>query len=86
LVVHSFRGYRSSDSGVDNATVIAKRTGNVEELTWNFDGENVKGRSVVSPNGKTATYTATGTEKGHPLHNVELFRATVIVKPKREAL
>jgi hypothetical protein len=60
--------------GLDNSTVIAKRTGNVEELTWNFDGVKVKGRSVVSSNGKTVTYTATGTDKeGHPLHNIELF-------------
>jgi hypothetical protein len=60
--------------GLENSTVITKRTGNVVEYTWNFNGVNLKGRSVLSSNGKTATYTASGTNKeGHPVHNVQLY-------------
>jgi hypothetical protein len=63
--------------GLDNSTVIFKRTGNVAELIWNFDGVKLKGRSVLSRNGKTVTYTASGTDKdGHPIHNVQLYGRT----------
>lgn len=58
--------------GLENTTVIEKRTGNVLEFTWN--GGKVKGRSVLSNHGKTATYTQTGTDKdGHPIHNVQIY-------------
>lgn len=60
--------------GLENSTVSLKRTGNVEELDWSFNGAKTKGRSVLSNNRKTVKYTATGTDKdGHPIHNVSIF-------------
>lgn len=60
--------------GLDNSTVIAKRTGKISEDTWNFDGASLKGRAVLSSNGKKITYTQTGTDKqGHPIHNVRVY-------------
>ena len=60
--------------GRENSTVSHKRTGNVVEDTWNFDGEKIKGRGVISNSGKTVTYTQTGTDKeGHQIHNVRVY-------------
>jgi hypothetical protein len=63
-----------SIEGRENSTVVAKRTGNVTEYTWNINGMNGKGRAVLSSDGKKVTYAGTGTDKeGHPIHNVQVY-------------
>jgi hypothetical protein len=63
-----------SIQGLENSTVICKRTGNVAEDTWNFDGATLKARAMLSSNGKTITYTQTGTDKqGRAIHNVRVY-------------
>jgi hypothetical protein len=60
--------------GLENSTVSEKRTGNVVEHDWKMNGEKLKGRGVLSSNGKTVTYTQNGTDKeGHPVHNVRVY-------------
>jgi hypothetical protein len=55
--------YRVPIQGTENSTVVTKGTGNVLDYTWNFNRANLEGRSVLSSNGETATYTLTGTDK-----------------------
>ncbi len=60
--------------GLENSTVICRRTGNVSEDTWNLDGATLKARAVLSSDGKTVTYTQTGKDKqGGPIHNVRVY-------------
>ena len=60
--------------GLENSTVTYKRTGNIAEYDWDFNGKKGKGRTVLSSNGKTATYTFTGADKdGRPVHNVSIY-------------
>jgi len=41
---------------------------------WKMGADNMHGKGIVSQDGKTMTYTLTGTNSdGKPLHNVLLF-------------
>jgi hypothetical protein len=61
--------------GLENTTVLHKRSGHVTEDSWNSkDGAKSKGRGVLSRDGNTVTYTQTGTDKdGRPFHNVTVY-------------
>jgi len=60
--------------GMDNSTVMEKRSGKTVDHDWKFGDASMKGHGVVSKNGKTMTYTMTGTSPdGHPVHNVEVY-------------
>jgi hypothetical protein len=59
----------------ENSTLVEKRIdGRHVEHTWKVGSGTQTGRSVISKNGKTMTYTLTGTSPdGKPVHNVEIF-------------
>ena len=60
--------------GMENSTVIEKRSGNTVDHTWKMNGGNSTGHGVVSKNGKTMKYTMTGTNsQGQPIHDVLIF-------------
>jgi hypothetical protein len=63
-------------TGMEGATVVEKRVDDrTVEHTWNFGGQGkMSGRGVLAKNGKTMTYTLTGTNaKGETVHNVEIY-------------
>ncbi len=60
--------------GMENSTVIEKRSGNTVDHTWKVNGGNETGHGVISKNGKTMKYTMTGTNaQGQQVHNVSIF-------------
>lgn len=60
--------------GMENSTVVEKRSGNTVDHDWKFGDTNMKGHGVLSKNGKTMTYTMTGTDaQGRAIHNVEIY-------------
>jgi hypothetical protein len=60
--------------GMENSTVVEKRSGNTVDHDWKFGDTSMKGHGVLSKNGKTMTYTMTGTDsQGRPVHNVEIY-------------
>ena len=60
--------------GMENSTVIEKRSGNTVDHTWKMNGGNSKGHGVISKNGKIMKYTMTGTNsQGQPVHDVLIF-------------
>jgi hypothetical protein len=48
-------------TGVPDASVIETRKGNTMEHTWKWGKAREKGHGVISKDGKTMTYTLTGT-------------------------
>ena len=60
--------------GMENSTVITKRSGNSVDHTWKMGSGTETGHGVVSKNGKTMKYTMTGTNaQGQPVHTVLIF-------------
>ncbi len=60
--------------GMENSTVMEKRSGNTVDHTWNMNGNTETGHGVISKNGKTMKYTMTGTNaQGQKVHNVLIF-------------
>jgi YD repeat-containing protein len=61
--------------GRDNLTVLVKKVNDhTNEHTWNFDGRSGKSTAVLSPDGKTTTFTMDGTDKdGKPFHEVVVY-------------
>ena len=59
----------------ENATLVEKRIDERHvEHTWKIGSGTEIGKSVLSKNGKTMTYTLTGTDPdGKAMHNVEIF-------------
>jgi hypothetical protein len=59
----------------ENSTLVEKRIdGRHVEHTWKVGSGTETGKSVLSKNGKTMTYTLTGTDPdGKAVHNVEIF-------------
>jgi hypothetical protein len=59
----------------ENSTLVEKRIdGRHVEHTWKMGSGTLLGKSVISKNGKTMTYTLTGTNaEGKTVHNVEIF-------------
>ena len=59
----------------ENATLVEKRIdGRHVEHTWKVGSGTETGKSVLSKNGKTMTYTLTGTDPdGKTVHNAEIF-------------
>ena len=59
----------------ENSTLVEKRIdGRHVEHTWKIGSGTQTGKSVLSKDGKTMTYTLTGTGgDGKPVHNVEIF-------------
>lgn len=68
-------GQAAQIDGMPNSTVTAKRVNHrTTEHTWNFNGQIMHGRAVVSKDGKTMRYTMTGkTSNGQRVHDVEVF-------------
>lgn len=69
---------RSGDTvpieGMENGTVSGKQAGNTVDHVWKTPTGNTTGHGVVSKDGKTMTYTQTGTgAEGHPIHSVVIF-------------
>lgn len=60
--------------GMENSTVITKRSGNTVDHTWKMGTGAETGHGVISKNGKTMKYTMTGTNaQGQTVHNVLIF-------------
>ena len=61
--------------GMENATVVETHSGgNSVDHVWKVAGGNSKGHGVVSPDGKTMTYTQDGVDgKGSPVHVMMIF-------------
>lgn len=60
--------------GMENSTVIEKRSGNKVDHTWKMGSGAETGHGVVSKNGKTMKYTLTGTNaQGQQVHTVAIF-------------
>lgn len=59
----------------EGSTLVEKRIdGRHTEHTWKTGSGTLNGKSVISKNGKTMTYTLTGTgADGKPVRNVEIF-------------
>ena len=59
----------------ENSTLVEKRIdARHTEHTWKAGAGTLMGKSVISKDGKTMTYTLTGTGgDGKPVHNVEIF-------------
>ena len=58
----------------ENSTLVEKRIdGRHVEHTWKVGSGTENGKSVISKNGMTMTYTLSGTDPGKPVHNVEIF-------------
>ena len=67
-------GTAAKIDGMENSTVVEKRSGNTVDHTWNMNGNTETGHGVVSKNGKTLKYTMTGTNgQGQKVHNVMIF-------------
>ncbi|MBV9158831.1 MAG: hypothetical protein JO097_21405 [Acidobacteriaceae bacterium] len=62
-------------TGMENSTLLEKRIDpHTVEHTWNMNGMALNGRGVISDDGKTMTYTLTGTTPdGTAIHNVEIY-------------
>ncbi|MGA8029450.1 MAG: hypothetical protein WB992_20095 [Bryobacteraceae bacterium] len=62
-------------TGMQNATILEKRIdSHTVENTWQMGEMTLHGHAVVSDDGKTMTYTMTGTAPdGKPIRNVEIF-------------
>ncbi|MGE5646742.1 MAG: hypothetical protein ACM336_13220 [Acidobacteriota bacterium] len=61
-------------TGMENSTVIEKRTERTVDHAWNMGGTAMTGHGVLSKNGKVMTYTLKGkNEKGEEVHNVEVY-------------
>jgi len=61
--------------GLENSTLVEKRIdGRHVEHTWKGGSGTQTGKSVISKNGKTMTYTLTGTNpEGKPVHEVQIW-------------
>ncbi len=61
--------------GIENSTLVEKRIdGRHVEHTWKMGSGTLNGKSVISKNGKTMTYTLTGTgADGKPVHEVQIW-------------
>ncbi len=62
-------------TGMQDATIMEKRIdSHTVEHTWKMGEMTLNGRAVISDDGKTMTYTMTGTAPdGTPVHNVEIY-------------
>ena len=61
-------------SGMENSTVIEKRTRKTMEQTWKMPTASSTGKGVLSKDGKVLTYTLDGTDtEGHHQHDVLVF-------------
>jgi hypothetical protein len=61
-------------TGMENSTVVEKRTERTVNHTWNMGGSPMTGHGVLSKNGKVMTYTLKGkNEKGEAISNVEVY-------------
>lgn len=56
-----------------SGTVETKESGNIVDHKWGGAMGATHGHGVVSKDGKTMTYTQTGTQDGKPVHNVFIF-------------
>ena len=61
--------------GIENSTLVEKRIdGRHVEDTWKFGSATLIGKSAVSKNGKTMTYTVSGTNgDGKTVHDVQIY-------------
>ncbi|HXE11669.1 MAG TPA: hypothetical protein VN633_06095 [Bryobacteraceae bacterium] len=60
--------------GMENSTVLTKRSGRTVDATWDMNGGKETGHGVISKDGKTMKYTMTGTNaQGQKAHNVLIF-------------
>jgi len=61
--------------GLENSTLVEKRIdGRHVEHTWKFGPTTLMGKSVISKDGKTMTYTLTGTgADGKKVHEVQIY-------------
>jgi hypothetical protein len=61
--------------GMDGTTISEKRIDDrVTEHTWTTGSTTMRGRAVISADGKIMRYTLTGTRPdGKPLHNSEFY-------------
>jgi hypothetical protein len=61
--------------GAENSTLVEKRIdGRHVEDTWKFESRTLIGKSAISKNGETMTYTLTGTgSDGKPVHEVQIW-------------
>lgn len=53
-------GQEAPIAGIDNSSVVEKRSGNTVRHTWKFNGQNSTGKGVISKNGEVMTYTLDG--------------------------
>jgi hypothetical protein len=61
-------------TGMENASVIEKRTGKTLEHMWKMANAISTGKGVLSKNGKVMTYTLDGADsQGHHEHDVLVF-------------
>jgi len=61
-------------TGMENSTVIEKRTRKTMEQTWKMPTASSTGKGVLSKDGKVLTYTLDGTDtQGHHQHDVLVF-------------
>ena len=58
---YTFAPGEATITGIPDATVIETRTGNTVDHAWKMGKSIEKGRGVISKDGKTMTYTLTGT-------------------------
>ena len=61
--------------GLENSTLVEKRIDGRHVIdTWKFGSTTLTGKSAVSKDGKTMTYTLTGTgSDGKPVHEVQIW-------------
>jgi hypothetical protein len=59
----------------ENSTLVEKRIDGRHVIdTWKFGSTTLTGKSAVSKDGKTMTYTLTGTgSDGKPVHEVQIW-------------
>ncbi len=68
------QGASTTITGMSDASVTEKRKGNTVEHVWKIGKGTEKGHGVVSKDGKTMTYTLTGTDAdGKKVHDKEVY-------------
>jgi hypothetical protein len=67
-------GHEVPITGMENSTVVEKRTGTTLEHTWKMSNATSTGKGVLSKDGKVMTYTLDGSDsQGHREHDVLVF-------------
>src|SRR5581483_6513465 len=67
-------GTQAQITGMEDSSVLEKRSGNTLEHAWKFGAESFKGKGVLSSDGRIMTYTMDGIDnQGRHEHDILIY-------------